>query len=459
MLPSAPLHELLFHEALGRPAGTRWRQQAQALALVMTSANPGGEPIVRGDGEALARLGGIADALLVHDREIVTRCDDSVLRLAGAAPQFIRRARGFTPRAIALPRAGPSVLATGGLLKNTVCLTRGNQAFVSQHIGDLDSAATCRSFEETVARLCELLQIEPECVACDRHPDFHSTRFAADHAHAHGLGLVEVQHHHAHIASVAAEQGVQGPVLGLALDGIGLGDDATAWGGELLWVDGAAMRRLGHLEPLALPGGDRAAREPWRMAAAALQAVGRGGEIATRFAAQPAAAGLASMLARGLHAPPTTSAGRWFDAAAGLLGVRAVAAFEGQAAMLLEGLAEAHGTVRPLPGGWRITEQGVLDPTALLAHLADETDVARGAACFHATLAQGLAAWALQAARTTGATQVALGGGCWLNRVLTEAVRGHLLAAGLQVLQARELPPNDGGLSLGQAWVAMNQKE
>jgi hydrogenase maturation protein HypF len=459
MLPSAPLHELLFHEALGRPIGTAWRQLAQSLVLVMTSANPGGEPIVRGDDEACERLSGIADALLLHDRAIVTRCDDSVQRLVGGAPQFIRRARGCTPRAIRLPHAGPSVLAAGGLLKNTVCLTRGDQAFVSQHIGDLDNAATCRAFEETVARLSDLLQIEPELVACDKHPDFHSTRFAAGFAADQGLPLVEVQHHHAHIASVAAEHGLQGPLLGLALDGVGLGDDAAAWGGELLWVEGGAMRRLGHLAPLQMPGGDRAAREPWRMAAAALHALGRGDEIAPRFAAQPAAAALARVLAQRLHSPPTSSAGRWFDAAAGLLGVRALAAFEGQAAMLLEGLAEAHGAVRPLDGGWRITAEGALDPIALLAHLADEPNAARGAACFHATLAQGLAAWATDAARTTGVRQVALGGGCWLNGVLCDAVRDHLLAAGLQVWQAHELPANDGGLSLGQAWVAMNQPE
>ncbi len=459
MLPSSPLHHLLFHEDAGRPPGTDWMRQAQPLALVMTSANPGGEPIVRDDDEAFAGLAGIADALLLHDRAIVTRCDDSVLRHVGGAPQFIRRARGHTPRAIALPSGGPSVLAVGGLLKNTVCLTRGDQAFVSQHVGDLDNAATCRAFEDTIARLGALLQIEPDIVASDRHPEFHSTRFAAAFAAERGLPLIEVQHHHAHIAALAAEHGVHGPLLGLALDGVGLGDDDAAWGGELLWVDGALMRRLGHLAPLRLPGGDRAAREPWRMAGAVLHRLGRGDEIAGRFAPQRAASGLAQMLDRGVNAPPTTSAGRWFDAAAGLLGVRALAAFEGQAAMLLEGLAERHGPTPPLADGWRIGADGVLDPAPLLAHLADETNAARGAACFHATLAHGLAHWAIDAARATGIAQVALGGGCWLNRLLSEDVRARLQHAGLQVWQARELPPNDGALSLGQAWVAMNMKE
>ena len=459
MLPGTPLQHLLFHEAAGRPAGRAWLVQPQPLALVMTSANPGGEPIVRDDDEAVTRLRGIADALLLHDRPIVTRCDDSVLRCAGGAPQFVRRARGYTPRAQKLPGVGPAVLAFGGMLKNTVCFTRGDAAFVSQHIGDLDDAATCHAQGETVERLRVLLQARPERVACDRHPDFYSTRMAASFAQQHGLPLVEVQHHHAHIAAVTAEHGLQGPVLGLALDGVGLGDDGQAWGGELLWVDGAAMRRLGHLAPLLLPGGDRAAREPWRMAAAALHMLGRGAEIATRFAAQPAAATLAKLLERGLHAPPTTSAGRCFDAAAGLLGIQPVAAFEGQAAMRLEGLAERHGEAAPLADGWRLVDDRVLDLRRLFAYLADAHDPQMAAAVFHATLAQGLAEWAIAAARSTGVGRVALGGGCWLNRVLSLAVEHRLRAAGLQVWQAREWPPNDGALSLGQAWVAMNSKE
>ncbi len=458
MLPTAPLHWLLFHEAAGQPCGTAWTAQVQPSAWVMTSANPCGEPIVRDDDEALARLGGIADAWLGHDRAIVNRCDDSVVRLAGSAPQFVRRARGFTPRAIELPHAGRPVLATGAGLKTTVCLTRGGEACLSPHIGDLDNAATCRAFDDAVERLSELLQIEPEAVACDLHPDLYSTRFAAAFAHRNGLPLVAVQHHHAHIAAVAAEHGIAGPVLGIALDGVGLGDDGAPWGGELLRVDGAAMRRLGHLAPLRLPGGDRAAREPWRMAAAALHRIGRGDEIARRFAAQPAAAGLSAILDRGLNAPWTSSAGRWFDAAAGLLGVKPVAAYEGQAAMLLEGLAERHGPCDPWPDGWRLGDDGGLDLTPSIAALADATEPARAAACFHSTLAAGLAEWALRAAHDHGLADVALGGGCWLNRVLATAVSARLEAAGVRVWQARQVPPNDGAISLGQAWVAMQTK-
>ncbi|HXZ94117.1 MAG TPA: carbamoyltransferase HypF [Burkholderiales bacterium] len=446
MLPYAPLHYLLFHEAAGRPAGTAWLAEPQPLVLVMTSANPGGEPIVRGDAEACERLSGIADAFLAHDREIVARCDDSVLR----AGSFVRRARGYTPQAIELPSEGPSVLALGGYLKNTVCATRGREAFLSPHVGDLDNAATCRALEETVARMRELLAIEPEVVAHDLHPDFYSTRLAE----TFGLPTIGVQHHHAHIAAVCAEHGVTGPVLGLALDGVGLGTDGKMWGGELLRVDGARWKRLGHLAPLAAPGGERAAREPWRMAAAALHALGRDGEIAARFPARNGA-GIRELLERGAACPPTTSAGRWFDAAAGLLGVRETASFEGQAAMLLEGLARRHGAAEPLNGGFDL-QNGNLNLLPLISTLADAHDPGWAAALFHATLAEGLAQWAKAAAAKEGLTKVALGGGCFLNRILSSSLTKRMCELGLKPLHARRVPPSDGGLALGQAWVAMN---
>ncbi|HUW39280.1 MAG TPA: carbamoyltransferase HypF, partial [Rhodocyclaceae bacterium] len=415
--------------------------------------------------EAISRLSGdkqIADAFLMHDRDIVVPCDDSVVR----GEQFIRRARGWTPRAIKLASAGPSVLAFGGSLKNTICITRNDEAFVSQHIGDLDNAASCVFHEDSVSRLLELIDVVPDIVAHDLHPDFHSSRFAAEFATRHGLPLIAVQHHHAHIAAVLAEHGHKGPVLGLAADGVGLGTDGSAWGGELLLVDGRHCRRLGNIAPLPLPGGDRAAREPWRMAAAALWRLGRGDEIAMRFRAQPAASGLAALLERGLNCPPTSSLGRVFDAAAGLLGVRTQSAFEGQAAMLLEGLAERAGAAsRPASvreNGWRIEAGpggGVLDLLPLLAALVDADDPAQAAAGFHATLAAALADWIGAAAGTQGVATVALAGGCLLNDVLTRALIGRLEAAGLRVLVARQLPPNDGGLSLGQAWVARQTLE
>jgi hydrogenase maturation protein HypF len=458
MLPYTPLHWLLFHEAAGRPSGVAWMQQPQDLLLVMTSANPGGEPLVIGNAEAIERLAGIADAVLLHDRDIVVRCDDSVLRVTESlAPQFIRRARGYTPRAIRLASAGPSVLALGGYLKNTICVTRGDEAFISQHIGGLDNPATCGMLIEVAAHLLDILQVKPEAVAHDLHPDFFSTRHALELAARWDAPAIAVQHHHAHIAAVAAEHGIGGPILGLALDGVGLGSDGSAWGGELLRVEAGSFTRLGHLAAIPLPGGDKAAKEPWRMAAAALHLLGRGDEIAGRFHARPAAQQLRYVLQRGLNCPPSSSLGRYFDAAASLLGAREVMAYEGQAAMLLEGLAAQSGARESLAGGYVLHDDGQLDLLPLLARLADETDAAHGAALFHATLASALAAWTQRMAHAQGLTTVAFGGGCFLNHILSRDLKRQLTACGLTVLAARQAPPNDGGLSLGQAWVAIHE--
>ena len=455
MLPYTPLQYLLFHENAGRPTGVEWLTCAQDLVLVMTSANPGGEPLVIDNDEALRRLAGIADAFLVHDRDIVTRCDDTVARSMAGGVQFVRRARAYVPRPVKLASSGPSVLALGGWFKNTICVTREDEAFVSQHVGDLDNAATVGFLEETVAHLLDILNIEPTVIAHDLHPDFASTRLAVRLAGERGALLVGVQHHHAHIAAALAEHGHEGPALGLALDGVGLGADGHAWGGELLRVEGAHFSRLGHLEELPLPGGDRAAREPWRMGAAALHLLGRGAEIERRFAVQAGAGTIRHMLDRSLNCPPTSSAGRYFDAVAGLLGIKPVTAFEGQAAMLLEGLAAARGPVQPLAGGSLLTADGTLSLRPLLAHVADAVDAVEAAATFHATLAEGLVAWVVAAAARERIGTIALGGGCFLNRLLSDYLRDRLVAAGLEVLEARQVPPNDGGLSLGQAWVAL----
>ena len=461
MLPSSPLHLLLFHEAAGRPSGTDWLDAPHSLVLVMTSANPGGEPLVIANDEAVERLGAIADCLLVHDRDVLIRCDDSVVRSAAigsgrsalkSAPAFVRRARGYTPVPIRLATGGPSILAVGAFLKNTVCVTRDDEAYLSQHIGSLDNAPTCQALDEAIDHLCDVLEITPQAIAHDLHPDFYSTRLAARLAQAQAVPLVAVQHHHAHIAAVLAEHRVDGPVLGLALDGVGLGTDGGAWGGELLHVDGADFERIGHLHEIALPGGDRAAREPWRMAAAVLHALGRADEIASRFD-QPAAGTVQQMLVQGVNCPLTSSMGRWFDAAAGLLRVRDRQSFEGQAPMLLEGLAARHGPVAALPNAFRLRE-GVLDLLPLLAILADETDAARGAALFHATLVEAVAQWCVTSARIQGLGTVVLGGGCFNNAILAQGLRQRLMAEHLDVLEAQQAPPNDGGLSLGQAWVA-----
>lgn len=461
MLPATPLHLLLWHEAAGRPAGTAWRDAPSDLLLVMTSANPHGEPLVIANDEALQRLAAsgqqIADAFLVHDRAVVVRCDDSVVRPSAQGPAFIRRARGYTPLPIPLAEDGPTVLAFGAYLKNTVCVAKGHQAFLSQHIGGLDNAAAIGFLEESVAHLLAILDVEPDLVAHDLHPDFPSTRLAQAFAADRGIPAIAVGHHHAHIGAIAAEHGHNGPLLGLALDGVGLGPDGGAWGGELLRVDGADCQRLGHLAPLRLPGGDRAAREPWRMAVSALHAGGHSHRIGAWLARRHPghdAGPLLTMLARDLRCPPSSSLGRLFDAAAGLLGTRAEARYEGQAAMELEGLATAHGVAEALAGGIRLTDNR-LDFAPLLSFLADCDDAARGAAVFHATVARGLADWVVATAQETGLVSVACGGGCAMNAMLMTALRGHLEGgAGLTLLEARRAPPNDGGLALGQAWVA-----
>jgi len=356
---------------------------------------------------------------------------------------------------IALPYAVPSALACGAWLKNTVCVTRGSEAHVSQLIGDLDSAEARQMLDATVARLCNSLDVQPEIVAHDLHPDFYSTQFAQNFAAQRGLPVIAVQHHHAHIAAVCAEHHIEEAVLGLALDGVGLGTDGTPWGGELLRVTGAEFERLGHLAPLRLPGGDRAAREPWRMAAALLFELGRGDEIAQRFPSQPAAATVATMLQRNLNCPITSSAGRLFDAAAGLLGVNEVQAFEAQAAILLQELAQRHGPVAPLENGWHHAEHGALDFSPLLAALADCHDAVFGAALFHATFAAGLAEWLERAAHQHHIPQVLLGGGCFYNDILLRTLSDVLAARGLRVLTAQRMQPGDTAISLGQAWVAL----
>lgn len=444
LLPYTPLHYLLFHEAAGRPDGTGWLEEPQPLALVMTSANPGGEPLAIDNAEAHRRLAGIADAVVDHDRAILVRADDPVVRRLAGAPAFLRRGRGHVPEPIRLPHAAPPVLAVGGHLKTAVCLTRGAEAFLSQHIGDLDSAANEAFLAETVAHLRHVLAVEPVAVAHDLHPDFPSTRFAADT----GLPTVAVQHHHAHLAGVLAEHGVTGPAIGLALDGFGLGSNGGAWGGEMLRVDGPHFERLGHLAPLPQPGGDLAARQPWRMAAAALAKLGRADEIVPRLGAHGPAEAVRRMLAAGVACPPSTSCGRWFDAACGLLGVRPVAGYEGEAPMLLESLVR---TPRVAADGWRIAD-GVLDLLPLLALLPDR-DPADGADLVHGTLAAALVAWSLPVLRQHGERRIALSGGCLMNAVLADGLVSGFAAEGVEVLLPRRAPANDGGLALGQAWV------
>jgi hydrogenase maturation protein HypF len=444
VLPVAPLHHLIFdtlNSAHPLADGT-W-------AIIATSANPGGEPLVIDNREAERRLARIADLIVTHDRDIVTRADDSVAAVVGGRTRFIRRARGYVPEPVRLARSVPPILAVGGTLKSTVTVTRGNEAFVSQHIGDLDTAEGVRFFEETVDHLLSTLDVEPVVIAHDLHPNMASTRFAE----ASGRRLIAVQHHHAHAASVMAEHGVAGPALALVLDGFGYGSDGGNWGGELLSCDGPRFRRLGHLLPMKMPGGDHAAREPWRMAASVLHGLQRGDVIARRFEAQPQAARLCAILDQP-GVPTTTSAGRLFDAAAGLLCLCPVQSYEGEAAMKLE----AHVRIpRIAEDGWTI-EDGVLSLSPLLERLAAEgIDPVDGAELFHGTLAAACIDWIGRAARETGITTVALSGGCFLNTILSDEIGRGCVAAALSPLLPRQMPPNDGGLSLGQAWIAALQ--
>lgn len=353
------------------------------------------------------------------------------------------------------------VLAAGAWFKNALCGVRAGEARMSRVVGDLNTPEACIAHEDEADALLAWLGT-PAAIAHDLHPDFHSSRHAAGLAARLGATAVPVQHHHAHIASVCAEHGHRGPVIGLALDGVGLGSDNAPWGGELLRVEGAGFERLGHLAPLALPGGDRAAREPWRMAAAVLHDLGRGGEVAARYPDEPAVATVLAMLEKKLNCPRTSSAGRLFDAASGLLGLCLKMEMDAEAAIKLEQAATRHigagGWPQAMRQGWSL-DGGVLDLRRLLGELAGQRDAEQGAALFHATLVAALAEWTARACNESGVGIVALGGGCFFNRLLAEGLRRELDNLGLRVLAPIKLVPGDAGLALGQAWVALHTLE
>lgn len=354
---------------------------------------------------------------------------------------------------VALPGPVPNVLGVGAFLKNTLCLTRGDEALVSRDVGNLETLEAVRAFEASAEQLVAEANGRIDVIAHDLHPNFHSTRYAEELAATLGVETMAVQHHHAHITAVMAEYGLSEPVLGLALDGFGLGPDGQSWGGELLLVDRRGFRRLGHLKRLKQPGGDKAAREPWRMGAAILHALGRTDEIVPRYHDIAGASVIAQMLERNVNCPETSSCGRLFDAACGLLGLKLIAQFEGEAPMALEQLA-----TQPLAvtDGWTLTD-GVLDLTPLLSRLL-ESSVEDGANLFHGTLAAALLEWVLQAAEDTGVRQVALCGGCFLNRVMSDLIIQGSGERGLKTLRPRVLPPGDAAISLGQAWAAVMAK-
>ncbi len=445
MLPSTPLHYLLFYYLLGSPITNNWLADPCSTTLVVTSANLSGEPLIIDDNEAIEKLSLLADHIVSHQRNIIVHADDSVISLVKNKPLFIRRARGYVPEPILLPDEVPVILGLGGHLKNTFCITRGKEAFISQHIGDLDNRAGMHRYQDTLMHLLKILNVKPDFVAHDNHPDFYTTHIAENL----GVPVYSVQHHHAHIASVAAENHWLGPALGLALDGFGLGENQQHWGGELLLYQGAVCRRLGSLRPLAQPGGNRAAQEPWRMAASALHAMGKSAEISRRFGDFKYCRQLITLLERQIHCPQTSSCGRLFDAVSALLGICYQNSYEGQAAMQLESLVRQPEI---LPDGW-VIDNNQLDLLPTLRYLLN-CDSARGADIFHGTLAAALTAWVGGYAKDYGITTVLLGGGCFSNRILVELILPQLISAGLNPLLPKQLPPNDGGLCLGQMWVA-----
>lgn len=441
MLPCSPIHYLLFHGLLGSPDGSNWLDQCNDLVLVATSANHYGEPLITDDIEAKKKLNDIADVVVSYNREIVARADDSVVRVIHGAPFYIRRARGYVPVPIKLAKKIPSGIAVGAHLKNTICITRNDEAFVSQYLGDMDSEASVDFFHETLSQMLNVLEVKPEFIVHDLHPDFYTTQFAS----SYGLPSFAIQHHHAHLLSVAAEHHVKEVAIGLALDGYGYGADGGLWGGELLLLDSNRFERLGSLKEMPQPGGDVAAREPWRMAVAILHELNRHDEIKKRFHDCPHLFSLEQHLSKGFGVTMTSSCGRLFDAASALLGVAKFNHYEGEAAMRLESLVTKP---KVFQSGWVIINEKI-DFMPLLAQLLTQGPI-EGANIFHGTLIAGLSEWIIQNARKQKIKTVLLSGGCFLNKILTEGLLINLRSHGLKPLVPYQLPPNDAGISLGQ---------
>jgi len=459
MLPYSPLHHLLLAD---------WEALRPCVPLVMTSGNRSDEPQCTDNAEAGQRLQRIADYRLLHDREIANRVDDSVVRLDAGRPRLLRRARGYAPQPMGLPAGfadAPPVAALGAELKNTFCLLRDGQAIVSQHLGDLEDARTSDAWEDTLGLYRRLFQHRPRAVVVDLHPDYRSTRFGRQWTAEQGLELIEVQHHHAHIASVLADNAWPlhgGAVLGVALDGLGMGTDGTLWGGEFLRADYLASERLAHFPPVPLPGGTRALLEPWRNTWAHLYTQLGWDTVSERWSTLPLTGwlrqqplqALETMLRRGINSPLSSSCGRLFDAVAGALDIhREAISYEGQAAIELENVARR----APLEqGAYPLDLSGrVLEISDLWQALLDDLDagveVSRIAARFHNGLVAGITRCAAALCAQEGLDTIALSGGVFQNRTLFDGVQQALAGRGLRVLSHARVPTNDGGISLGQA--------
>ncbi len=445
MLPYTPLHHLLLAEGF-------------FIALVMTSANQVDEPICIGNREALERLKGIADFFLMNNRDILVRCDDSIVAVSGRRSRVLRRSRGYAPKPLFLRQAFPEVLALGPQLKATLCIVKGNAAFLSPHIGDMETPQARDFYRESLAILPKIAECSPGTVACDLHPGYYTTRVAEEMQETR---IIRVQHHHAHIVSCLAENGISGPVIGLAMDGTGYGSDGTVWGGEFLAASEESFERAGRLRLFRLPGGEKAIREPWRIGAALLRETYGPSwlEVAAGLKLLPeegTGEWMEQIFRQGINSPLTSSLGRLFDGVASLLGLRRKVSFEGQAAMAVEALAVGGREEVSLSFGLG-EEAGVhvLDFVPLVAGMVDALGKGRNreaiAVAFHRALSEALTAMAGKIREETGLRRAVLSGGCFQNRVLLEGCIAELEKAGFDVYTHRQVPTNDGGISLGQA--------
>jgi hydrogenase maturation protein HypF len=459
MLPYAPLHHLLFR--------TPTKNGRFLEALVMTSANQTDEPICIGNREAVERLAGIADAFLTHNRDILVRCDDSIAMVADNRIRLLRRSRGFAPRPLRLSAPLPDTLALGAQMKAAACIIRGSEAFLSPHIGDLDTPEARGFFAESIELMYKLSERRPALVACDLHPAYYTSQYAG---RMEGVRVIPVQHHHAHIVSCMAENGLSGRVIGLAMDGTGYGTDGRIWGGEFLVADETSFERIGHLRCYRLPGGEAAIHEPWRTAVSLLHEAygpswpGIAAEIgllpaAGKTGGKPDAVALLNrMLETGLNSPWTSSLGRLYDGFAALAGIRSRVSFEGQAAMELEACAERGNTGSLSFAVIEENEELILDFSDAVRAAVDmrrqgdpTNDIA---AAFQATLPPAFAAMAERIHKRSGLDRVVLSGGCFQNRMLLEATTEMLSECGFAVYSHNLIPTNDGGISLGQAVCA-----
>jgi hydrogenase maturation protein HypF len=448
LLPYTPLHHLLF-------------SSGRFEALVMTSGNLSEEPIAIANAEAVERLRNVADAFLVHDRDILRRCDDSVVRIAAGELQMMRRSRGYVPVPVALERGSQAILAAGGELKNTICVLRGSEAFLSQHVGDLENLESYGFFEEAVEHFQRILEVQPQVIAHDLHPDYFSTKWAIERE---GREHVSVQHHHAHVAACMAENHLEGKVIGMALDGTGYGTDGAIWGGEILLTDYANFERAAHFEYVPLPGGAAAIREPWRVAVSYL-AKHFGSDVnALKLPflneIDPRKLHVVLMMAqREVHSPRTSSCGRLFDAVAALVGLRTKVSYEAQAAIELEMAAHESSDegaypfdVIPANSVWQIGTRALFD--WLIADIGKGASVPDMSRRFHNGLVAVLVELAEKIREKHELSRVCLSGGCFQNVLLFESMLAALRKREFAVYFHSEVPPGDGGISLGQALVA-----